>query len=183
MQVLVSLCDKNNCLILNRKLPLSLKLLYDNELNQEVMKQTNLKVIGGSMTYIDPGSGQAALRFRIEDVSKNHQGQNFKVLISSDCVIFGNVVPACTPSVSVRSKRNKRGRLNRFIESPCDGNSTSNSHPVRSLTNYVSVAKRRSLSDNRFLTEGFQNLNDVRHLREGMSINRTFKALQTTSFI
>ena len=93
MQVLVSLCDKNNCLILNRKLPLSLKLLYDNELNQEVMKQTNLKVLGRSITYIDPGSGQAALRFRIEDVSKNHQGQNFKVSISSDCVIFGNVVP------------------------------------------------------------------------------------------
>jgi hypothetical protein len=48
------------------------------------------------------------LRFRIEDVSKNHQGQDFCLRLA---VAAGDVAPAMTHPVNVRSKRNKRPRL------------------------------------------------------------------------
>ena len=48
------------------------------------------------------------LRFRIEDVSKNHQGQDFclQLAVAAD----DSVAPVTTPAVNVRSKRNKRPR-------------------------------------------------------------------------
>lgn len=43
-------------------------------------------------------------------VSKNHQGQNFKLYIEADNDGTSDIAPVCSPTVSVRSKRNKRQR-------------------------------------------------------------------------
>ena len=166
MQVIVSLCNKNNSLIYGRKLPLDLTLLYDNEYDQEVMKQSNLKVMGAPKVFIDPDSGQASLRFRIEDVSKNHQGQNFKVLIATKCNKYGDVAPATTPSVAVRSKRNKRGRST--IDSPLRRRFTTGfaSHAIR--PSRMSLADHGLQIDENSIQQGFRGIRDIDKLREGI---------------
>lgn len=50
------------------------------------------------------------LCFQTTTVSKNHQGQNFMVQVEEDSPQYSGVAPAITPSVSIRSKRNKRQR-------------------------------------------------------------------------
>ena len=55
--------------------------------------------------------GSLAIKARVEDVSKNHQGQSFKIEVladidesPTDC----DVAPVLSRAVNVRSKRNKR---------------------------------------------------------------------------
>jgi len=55
--------------------------------------------------------GLVKVRLRIEDVSKNHQGQNFRVKIAPDTINAPSdcdVMAALSPPITVRSKRNKR---------------------------------------------------------------------------
>ena len=168
MQVVASLCDKNNNLIFNRKLPLTLTLLYDNEFSQEVMKQSNLKIMGASKVFIDPDSGQVSLRFRIEDVSKNHQGQNFKILVASECFKYGDVAPATTPPVAVRSKRNKRGRST--AESPLRRRITPGyaQQSIRPALTHVSSVDHTLVNDDTSTRKGFRGTRDTDQLREGI---------------
>jgi hypothetical protein len=58
---------------------------------------------------MDPVTGIAILCFRIEDVSKNHQGLSFMIRVDADSTIH-DVAPAFSPAVSVRSKRSKHSR-------------------------------------------------------------------------
>mmetsp|Transcript_7122 Transcript_7122/g.10637 ORF Transcript_7122/g.10637 Transcript_7122/m.10637 type:complete len:775 (+) Transcript_7122:1393-3717(+) len=185
MQVLASLCNKDNNLVLNRKVPLKMTLLYDNEYNQEVMKQSNLKVFGPPKQYIDPTSGQATIRFRIEDVSKNHQGQSFKVLVAAENNKLGDIAPAYTPVVAIRSKRNKRGRSS--VESPRRHMGVSpyahHQHmsmipPNVSIPGSVpgsvpgqfkpTYKKRYPREDRSPMSPGFRGITDVEKLRESM---------------
>ncbi len=55
--------------------PLKISLMYDNEEGSNVLKESEiLRVLDSSRHYIDPDTGQSIIKFRIEDVSKNHQG-------------------------------------------------------------------------------------------------------------
>ena len=57
--------------------PLKLSLIYDNEEGSNVLKESEtLRVLDSSKHYIDPDNGKSIIKFRIEDVSKNHQGKN-----------------------------------------------------------------------------------------------------------
>ena len=91
--------------------PLRLTLRYADAQSTQVKNQDILRILGHPKQYIDPDTGTASIRFRIEDVSKNHQGQDFKVEVLADSSRFADIAPICTPTVSVRSKRSKRQRI------------------------------------------------------------------------
>mmetsp|Transcript_27913 Transcript_27913/g.80652 ORF Transcript_27913/g.80652 Transcript_27913/m.80652 type:complete len:914 (-) Transcript_27913:123-2864(-) len=111
MQVRVSLSDKNGDPVSGRKIPLKFTLLYDNGQSLRVMNQGILKVFGSDRQYINPNGSAAIISFRIEDVSKNHQGMAFKLEIAPDSPrTASDIAPGFSPPVSIRSKRNKRQR-------------------------------------------------------------------------
>jgi hypothetical protein len=109
IEVTVKAFDQQNNIVKER-VPLSLKLCYDSPSLLRVSNQHLLRKLGSERTLqIEEQTGIAKIRFRIEDVSKNHQGQDFVVEISADKE-FKDFAPATTPPVAVRSKRNKRHR-------------------------------------------------------------------------
>lgn len=115
MEVMAELIAKNNAPHRER-IPLRLTLYYapasEDQGPVQVTNQEILRLLGNSAKlHTDKSTGKATVRFRIEDVSKNHQGQDFLVQISPDTRKgFVDIAPGFTPSVSVRSKRNKRQR-------------------------------------------------------------------------
>lgn len=78
--------------------------------NQDLLRILTPKA---NQLSIDKSTGTIKIRFRIEDVSKNHQGQDFCVQISAADDRDGNrrIGPGFTPPITIRSKRTKRGRL------------------------------------------------------------------------
>lgn len=93
--------------------PLRIRLCYadtahDKQELQVVGNQEILKVLGRSKIYIDSSTKKAMIRYRIDEVSKSHQGHKFQLEISSDRL---DVAPTYTRPVCVRSKRNKRQKL------------------------------------------------------------------------
>lgn len=115
MEVIAELYSKDNVQHRER-IPLRLTLFYsptgEGKNPVEVTNQEILRSLGNSSKlYTDKVTGKANVRFRIEDVSKNHQGQDFLLKIAPDYRKgFFDIAPGFTPSVSVRSKRNKRQR-------------------------------------------------------------------------
>jgi hypothetical protein len=110
MLVEVSLRRVDDSPVYNLRVPLKMTLQYDEMKAITVQNQDILRILGPPRQFIDGDSGKALVRFRVEDVSKNHQGQDFRLEIAADPTKFGDVAPISTPSVSVRSKRNKRQR-------------------------------------------------------------------------
>ena len=94
LSVLATLVDSEGNKVKNRKIPLQLTLLYDNEDRTQVAKQDIFRIIGASSYHIDPETGEAPLQFRIEDVSKNHQKQNFIIEVSADKDKCPDITPA-----------------------------------------------------------------------------------------
>jgi hypothetical protein len=106
MEVISAVVD-HNCESNLGAVTLQLTLCYSNWVpcNQDI-----LRVLGPSKLELDSNTGKAKIRFRIEDVSKNHQGQDFSLRISAlsdNQMVVGD---GFTPPVTVRSKRNKRER-------------------------------------------------------------------------
>lgn len=92
----------------NRPVPLRVTLLYENE--HPVLKQDILKMSPDCQRTID-SQGKALLKLRIEDVSKNHQGQAFRLKVEADTAqspMNFDVAFDLSSTISVRSKRNKR---------------------------------------------------------------------------
>jgi len=112
LQAVTSLPRADNILAANRSIPLRVTLVYENEQLSPVLKQDILKILGPEPVkkIIDSENDKVNLQFRIEDVSKNHQGMNFMIEVSPDLPRDFDVAPAYTPPISVRSKRNKRLR-------------------------------------------------------------------------
>jgi hypothetical protein len=95
----------------NRQVPLRVTLLYESE--HPVLKQDILKMSPDCQRLID-NSGRALLKLRIEDVSKNHQGQAFRLKVEADTAqspMNFDVAYDLSSTISVRSKRNKRRPL------------------------------------------------------------------------
>ncbi|GLE00443.1 hypothetical protein PINS_up009200 [Pythium insidiosum] len=95
----------------NRQVPLRVTLLYENE--HPVLKQDILKMSPDCQRLID-NTGKALLKLRIEDVSKNHQGQAFRLKVEPDTAqspMNFDVAFDLSSTISVRSKRNKRRPL------------------------------------------------------------------------
>jgi hypothetical protein len=118
MEVIAEAYDKDNQVV-REKIPLNLTLFYDSETPVQVSNQDLLKAQGSERKLqLDKSTGRARVRFRIEDVSKNHQGQNFILRIAADKKDEQHAVaPGFSPAVSVRSKRNKRHRASNSLTS------------------------------------------------------------------
>lgn len=115
MEIFVAIYDKDGQLKTGENIPLSPVLCYkvDEELPESrVANQDILRTLGSTNIVLDKDTGRTRLRFRVEDVSKNHQGQDFILKISPDprSKKYKDIAPAFTPAVNVRSKRNKRSR-------------------------------------------------------------------------
>ena len=115
MEVFVSILDKDGQLKTGENIPLCPLLCYkvDNEKPEsQVANQDILRTLGSSNIVLDKDTGRTRLRYRVEDVSKNHQGQDFILKIAPDTRSkrYKDIAPAFTPAVNVRSKRNKRSR-------------------------------------------------------------------------
>jgi hypothetical protein len=82
-----------------------------NQREDVVRNQDILRVFGPAKHYIDAGKGRVTLLYRIEEVSKSHQGNMFQLEIRSPADGRRDIAPVRTRPVSVRSKRNKRQRL------------------------------------------------------------------------
>ena len=113
MELFASIYDKDGQLRTGEQIPLLPLLCYDTgDQPVRVNNQDILRTLGSSKIVVDKDTGKAKIRFRVEDVSKNHQGQDFKLEVGPDpkSKIFKDVAVAYTPPVNVRSKRNKRQR-------------------------------------------------------------------------
>ncbi|GAX11739.1 hypothetical protein FisN_7Lh120 [Fistulifera solaris] len=111
MEVTVTITDKESQR-LHETTPLRVELFYEAKPSGRptaVLNQDILRLLGSSRILELDSSGQTKLRFRVEDVSKNHQGQNFVLKIQPKAEIV-DIAPAWTPAVAIRSKRNKRQR-------------------------------------------------------------------------
>lgn len=163
MQVTVSLRDGENNVITGRSVPLKLTLLYDNdERHIEVMRQEILQTAGPPKHIIKPEIGSTSVRFRIEDVSKNHQGQQFKVYIEEDTSTISDIAPSSTPCVSIRSKRKKRNRAR-------ESSPSIRSNPVFSTLDGGGQQDGSADIDQCARSSSFSGTQDAHHLREAMT--------------
>ena len=103
----IQLLDAKGRLVRDRSLPLKVTLHYEKTY-LSVTNQEYLKLSPDSNMMIE--NGEAHLRVRIEDVSKNHQGQAFVISVGPDPKepLDHDVNPAFSDAVTVKSKRNKR---------------------------------------------------------------------------
>lgn len=111
MTLPIFLMNEKNERVQNRQVPLRVTLLYENE--HPVLKQDILKMSPDCQRMID-NTGKAMLKLRIEDVSKNHQGQAFRLKVEADTAqspLNFDVAYDLSSTISVRSKRNKRRPL------------------------------------------------------------------------
>lgn len=114
MTIEAMILNREGTLCIGDEVPLQMTLYYDHaEQPVKVGRQNIFRVIGPLINKTDKRSGKVTLRFRIDDVSKNHQGQDFRVEVAPDSKAkgFQDVAPGFSPAVSIRSKRNKRQRL------------------------------------------------------------------------
>ena len=113
LEVMVQLVNSSGHLVTDRKVPVKLVLKYEN--NHEVRHQELLKLSADSRRIIDE-SGTATIRFRIEDVSKNHQRQSFGIMVAPDVVCApqsADIGSVTSNFVDIKSKVNKKKRRNR----------------------------------------------------------------------
>ncbi|CAN0030931.1 unnamed protein product, partial [Hapterophycus canaliculatus] len=98
----------------SRRVPLRLVLMYDNM--QRVQNQEILKLSPDSKLVIDE-HGKATLRVRIEEVSKNHQKQAFRIKVEPDVQeqpMSMDISSVVSKPITVLSKRiNKPGKNKR----------------------------------------------------------------------
>lgn len=116
MEIYAAIFDKDGQLRTGEQIPLQTTLCYEPSSRGgekvRVSNQDILRTLGTSKIVIDKDTGRARIRFRVEDVSKNHQAQDFVLQVGPDpkSKSFKDIAPDCTPPVNVRSKRNKRSR-------------------------------------------------------------------------
>lgn len=105
--VKVQLKDKDGRLVRNRRVPLTITLQYDS--GAQVLQQEILKISPDSSMSVE--SGTATIRARIEQVSRSHQGQGFKIFVGPDVdkdPLISDISPVVSMAVTVRSKINKK---------------------------------------------------------------------------
>ncbi len=114
MEIYAAIYDKDGQVKTGEQIPLHPMLCYElpGSFPAPCSNQEILRTLGASRTVIDKDTGRARIRFRVEDVSKNHQAQDFTLMVGPDPKAkgFQDIAPDYTPAVNVRSKRNKRSR-------------------------------------------------------------------------
>jgi hypothetical protein len=108
----VSLQDSQGNNILDRKFPILPLLTYSNK--QPVPNQSNILQVNEAESRLFIDSKPGVIKFRINDVSHKHQQQAFRLFVASDTKKFpisGDIAPAFTVPVEVKSKKSKKDRL------------------------------------------------------------------------
>lgn len=142
MEVNAALYDANEKLVLEQ-IPLNLTLCYDHEEYTPLSNKEILRVLGPKQCVLE--NGKARIRFRVEDVSKNHQGQDFVLKAETDQT---SIAPGYSESVSVRSKRNKRQRPSTHPDVPPSARAASApQHSVQARALYGSETFQRPSLD------------------------------------
>jgi len=106
IEMCINLLDANETNVLNKRVQLRLTLFYESGLL--VPRQDILKLNHDSKIFID-GNGSAVIKFRIDEVSRNHQKQRFCIQVSPDTSQYpmaSDVSPDVSHPIEVRSKRN-----------------------------------------------------------------------------
>jgi len=116
LSVPVALVDASNQIITNRKVKLAISCVYDGTM-LPVPDQSLLKIFMSDTENNDHKKlivlhgGRALIRFRIEEVSKNHQNKAFRLKIAPDTrnsPADFDVSTTFTKAISVRSKINRK---------------------------------------------------------------------------
>ena len=100
----VSLIQSSNKLVTHRRVPLKVTLLYESE--EHVANQNILSHSTDTKLQID-STGRTYIRFRIGEVSRNHQKQSFCLKIAPDTNQYplnNDISPVISDSVEVLSK-------------------------------------------------------------------------------
>merc|ERR1719453_687077 len=111
IETTVRLVGATGAVCTGMRVPLRLSLVYES--GDAVADQTKLKVAGEAAREIDPGNGSTTLRVRIEDVSRNHQGQRFRLQVAPDTQsqpMLHEISAIASDAIDARSKRNRRNR-------------------------------------------------------------------------
>lgn len=102
--------NNNTSIVTGNEIPFTISLVYSN--NQEAINKPNmLTVIGDQHLYIH--NGKCNRKLRVNDISKNHQRQLFKVKVIPDIskgAQFFDIAGDESDAIEVRSKRTKRQR-------------------------------------------------------------------------
>lgn len=111
IELAVRLTDASGVPVVDRAdVQLRVLLLYED--HRQVAKQDIMK-LSPDTTLTVGADGTAHLRLRIEDVSKNHQNQPFRIWVTPDTTkspLNFDISSDVSSPVTVRSKRNKRTR-------------------------------------------------------------------------
>lgn len=110
IEMIVQLVDCNNNLVVDRIVPLSVSLTYSS--GQLVHPQNVLLLFPERNIFIG-SSGYEIIRFRVNEVSRNHRKQNFQIFVAPDVTaspITGDISPACSVDFEVKSKRTADAR-------------------------------------------------------------------------
>eukprot|EP00550_Attheya_septentrionalis_P005488 CAMPEP_0198296388 /NCGR_PEP_ID=MMETSP1449-20131203/32261_1 /TAXON_ID=420275 /ORGANISM="Attheya septentrionalis, Strain CCMP2084" /LENGTH=770 /DNA_ID=CAMNT_0043996991 /DNA_START=353 /DNA_END=2665 /DNA_ORIENTATION=+ len=170
IQVLAELQGRDGTLVTGRRVPIQLTLVYetDHRAPLKVLKQDILRSLGAPRQCIDQATGQTVVRFRVDDVSKNHQGQNFVLEVAPADGLderFPDIGPGYTPPVNIRSKRNKRHRSS-GTPKPTTPSATAEFQPNPGPPElYPRSVGNKSHSQHQ---EGLRGVSDVGKLREAM---------------
>ncbi|RLN56024.1 hypothetical protein BBJ29_007839 [Phytophthora kernoviae] len=108
MTVTLELAPAPGCYLEDRVVPLDVKLLYES--GNPVLNQSILRLFPDMRPNMSHGN--VTISFRIDDVSKNHQGQSFMLEVGPEqqdgSSMFQDIAPTRTSVIAIRSKRNKR---------------------------------------------------------------------------
>ncbi|KAG7397402.1 hypothetical protein PHYBOEH_000756 [Phytophthora boehmeriae] len=108
MTVTLELAPAPGSYLEDRVVPLDVKLLYES--GNPVLNQSILRLFPDMRPNMSHGN--VTISFRIDDVSKNHQGQSFMLEVGPEqqdgSSMFQDIAPTRTSVIAIRSKRNKR---------------------------------------------------------------------------
>jgi hypothetical protein len=104
--------EGHGAVVTGQAVPLLVYLLYEKS-GERVLNQSILTHHKNSQQAIDPATGHAVLKMRINEVSRNHQHQNFQIQVVPDTAtspLSATVGGMLSPPVTVNSKRNGASR-------------------------------------------------------------------------
>eukprot|EP01084_Bolivina_argentea_P106066 189920_1 len=125
--------------------PLAMKLVYSNGSLEEVQDQSILKIIPECKMFTGLG-GMLKIQFRVTEVTKRHNGKQFKVCIEHCNQLGGESVVALLPAYSSPfSVFSKRRRSNRDLLKGCITSSDSDKSIVTALDPQLGPCLKRML--------------------------------------
>nr|CCA16674.1 conserved hypothetical protein [Albugo laibachii Nc14] len=144
----------------DRIVPLDIQLYYES--GERVSSQRILRLFPDLQPNMVNGS--AVISFRIDDVSKNHQGQSFMLLIGPNFTdhpnMFRDIAPVKSAPIAIRSKRNKRKLI-----AQTNGTHTNLSSQYQPRTQKPLLSNQKSLSINKSFMQSHAEPEEHIHLR------------------